>query len=78
MNFIRRLNDKIFIFQSRVLKFGYLNRGQVWKLIIYAKFQHNMTKIMHTRQKKQGDRVFINTTIVLQLVFYQKCIPVVG
>ena len=45
MNFIRRLNRAIFIFQATVLLGG-------WKLTTNTKFQHNISKITPAGQKK--------------------------
>ena len=47
----------MFILQATVLKFVYLLVG--WKLGTSAKFQHNISKIMSARLKKQGHGVWI-------------------
>ena len=50
MHVIRRL-EEIFIFQTTYFKFGNLLAG--WRLVINAKFQHNISKVSYASQAKK-------------------------
>ena len=43
----------MFIYETGILKFGDLLG--VWKLVIKAKFQHNISKMIPARQKTSGE-----------------------
>ena len=56
--------ENIFIFQTKVLRFGDVLGG--WKLAIHSKFQYNICKIMPDMPKKHRG-MGVNTTIDMSI-----------